>query len=417
MRGNRDDTSRMLGISRRTLEPHDSALESAPPGSTVRPLCPAAGQSGAPIARCRRRPRASLRRAAPPSPMAHRLPFLLTTLQPPAPGGRDTPEEESHAPHTHFRLRSRRGLALHERTLAAQSSAASPVEAGHAQRACEGRQYQEDDQCLGDRASPRSTAAWTTDQIKEAQQGLAKAGLYKGTATGVMNKRHREGAASSTRRRTRCRSPASLSDSVSSSSSPPDHDHAVPPHPAPPQGGAPSPPRRRWWRRVEAHRHRAPRALSLRGGAGRRAARAARARARHRHRRSWPARRSRPACSRARSTGRFAAGRRRARSALIAEDPRAAPRPDQQPPPGRPVLARGAEFGWTAADDRDRLAQAMGAVAAVSRTLDELSRTRCAAGGRLRGALSEAASAAGNGAGSGTGVSAAGRSPGTSRTR
>ena len=31
-------------------------------------------------------------------------------------------------------------------------------------------------------------AAWTKDQIKEAQEGLAKAGLYKGKATGVLNR-------------------------------------------------------------------------------------------------------------------------------------------------------------------------------------------------------------------------------------
>ena len=31
-------------------------------------------------------------------------------------------------------------------------------------------------------------AAWTTEQIKEAQQGLTKAGLYKGSASGQMNK-------------------------------------------------------------------------------------------------------------------------------------------------------------------------------------------------------------------------------------
>jgi peptidoglycan hydrolase-like protein with peptidoglycan-binding domain len=31
-------------------------------------------------------------------------------------------------------------------------------------------------------------AAWTKDQIKEAQEGLAKAGLYKGKETGVLNK-------------------------------------------------------------------------------------------------------------------------------------------------------------------------------------------------------------------------------------
>ncbi|HEX3236752.1 MAG TPA: peptidoglycan-binding domain-containing protein [Gemmatimonadales bacterium] len=30
-------------------------------------------------------------------------------------------------------------------------------------------------------------AAWTKDQIKEAQEGLIKAGLYKGQATGVFN--------------------------------------------------------------------------------------------------------------------------------------------------------------------------------------------------------------------------------------
>jgi peptidoglycan hydrolase-like protein with peptidoglycan-binding domain len=30
-------------------------------------------------------------------------------------------------------------------------------------------------------------AAWTSEQIKEAQEGLAKAGLYKGKASGVFN--------------------------------------------------------------------------------------------------------------------------------------------------------------------------------------------------------------------------------------
>ena len=45
-------------------------------------------------------------------------------------------------------------------------------------------------------AKPTSArhAAWTKDQVKEAQQGLAKAGLYKGTATGIWNKDTREGA-------------------------------------------------------------------------------------------------------------------------------------------------------------------------------------------------------------------------------
>ena len=43
-------------------------------------------------------------------------------------------------------------------------------------------------------AKPTTTAkhaAWTKDQIKEAQEGLAKAGLYKGKATGVMNSKTR----------------------------------------------------------------------------------------------------------------------------------------------------------------------------------------------------------------------------------
>jgi peptidoglycan hydrolase-like protein with peptidoglycan-binding domain len=40
-------------------------------------------------------------------------------------------------------------------------------------------------------ATPAKHAAWTKDQIKEAQEGLAKAGLYKGKATGVMNSKTR----------------------------------------------------------------------------------------------------------------------------------------------------------------------------------------------------------------------------------
>jgi peptidoglycan hydrolase-like protein with peptidoglycan-binding domain len=36
-------------------------------------------------------------------------------------------------------------------------------------------------------ASKASHAAWTTDQIKEAQEGLAKAGFYKGKPTGQFN--------------------------------------------------------------------------------------------------------------------------------------------------------------------------------------------------------------------------------------
>ena len=76
------------------------------------------------------------------------------------------------------------------------------------------------------------------------------------------------------------------------------------------------------------------------------------------------------------------------------------------------------DAGAATAGERERLAQAMSAVTAVSRTLDELStdslrRWR----DRYREALSGVASSFGNGAGSGTGGSAAGRSRETSRTR
>ena len=39
--------------------------------------------------------------------------------------------------------------------------------------------------------SAKSRPAWTKDQIKEAQEGLAKAGFFKGKATGVIGRRTR----------------------------------------------------------------------------------------------------------------------------------------------------------------------------------------------------------------------------------
>ncbi len=47
-------------------------------------------------------------------------------------------------------------------------------------------------QDTGSKAATTKTAtthhkAWTKDQIKEAQEGLSKAGLYKGKETGVLN--------------------------------------------------------------------------------------------------------------------------------------------------------------------------------------------------------------------------------------
>ena len=38
------------------------------------------------------------------------------------------------------------------------------------------------------KATPARHAAWTSDQIKAAQEALTKGGYYKGNATGIMNK-------------------------------------------------------------------------------------------------------------------------------------------------------------------------------------------------------------------------------------
>jgi hypothetical protein len=76
------------------------------------------------------------------------------------------------------------------------------------------------------------------------------------------------------------------------------------------------------------------------------------------------------------------------------------------------------DAGAATADERERLAQAMSAVAAVSRTLDELSTDSIRQWReRYRAAFSGAASSFGTEADSGTGGSAAGRSPETCRTR
>jgi peptidoglycan hydrolase-like protein with peptidoglycan-binding domain len=42
-------------------------------------------------------------------------------------------------------------------------------------------------QDTGSKAAAAHHAKWTKDQVKEAQEGLIKAGLYKGKATGVFN--------------------------------------------------------------------------------------------------------------------------------------------------------------------------------------------------------------------------------------
>jgi peptidoglycan hydrolase-like protein with peptidoglycan-binding domain len=78
---------------------------------------------------------------------------------------------------------------LSTRTLAAQSTATKP-----AMKQAPAQSVKVDTGKTGASAvtaakpTPARHAAWTKDQIKEAQQGLAKAGFYKGTATGIWNK-------------------------------------------------------------------------------------------------------------------------------------------------------------------------------------------------------------------------------------
>ena len=80
--------------------------------------------------------------------------------------------------------------ALSTGTLAAQSSASSPSKP--AMHQAPAQHVKVDSSKAGGSSATTPTmarhAAWTKDQVKEAQQGLAKAGLYKGTATGVWNK-------------------------------------------------------------------------------------------------------------------------------------------------------------------------------------------------------------------------------------
>jgi peptidoglycan hydrolase-like protein with peptidoglycan-binding domain len=80
--------------------------------------------------------------------------------------------------------------ALSANTLAAQSSSSASSKpamhqapAGHANS---------DTTKAGTSTATKSAQAhqpaWTTAQVKEAQEGLAKAGFYKGKATGVLDK-------------------------------------------------------------------------------------------------------------------------------------------------------------------------------------------------------------------------------------
>jgi hypothetical protein len=74
--------------------------------------------------------------------------------------------------------------ALSTRPLAAQSTASSPSKPAMHQAPAT---HVDSAKAGANTATAARHAAWTKDQVKEAQQGLAKAGLYKGNVTGVWN--------------------------------------------------------------------------------------------------------------------------------------------------------------------------------------------------------------------------------------
>jgi len=80
--------------------------------------------------------------------------------------------------------------SLSASALSAQSSATTTPSAAPAMKHAPTVHAKADSSAKTGAAAATTTrhAAWTKEQIKEAQEGLAKVGLYKGTATGVFNK-------------------------------------------------------------------------------------------------------------------------------------------------------------------------------------------------------------------------------------
>jgi peptidoglycan hydrolase-like protein with peptidoglycan-binding domain len=82
-------------------------------------------------------------------------------------------------------------LTLSAGALAAQSTSTQPPATKPAMNQTPAVHVKQDTTKKAASASAKAPtthhAAWTKDQIKEAQEGLAKAGLYKGKATGIFN--------------------------------------------------------------------------------------------------------------------------------------------------------------------------------------------------------------------------------------
>lgn len=75
--------------------------------------------------------------------------------------------------------------------LLAQAPAAKPNPSSGMQHAPSVKPTQQDS-TVSKSATRTHHAAWTKDQIKEAQAGLAKAGYFKGEPNGVMGKKTRK---------------------------------------------------------------------------------------------------------------------------------------------------------------------------------------------------------------------------------
>jgi hypothetical protein len=75
--------------------------------------------------------------------------------------------------------------------LLAQTPAAKPNPSSGMQHAPSVKPTQQDS-TAGKSATRTHHAAWTKDQIKEAQAGLAKAGYFKGEPNGVLGKKTRK---------------------------------------------------------------------------------------------------------------------------------------------------------------------------------------------------------------------------------
>src|SRR3954471_19652093 len=120
--------------------------------------------------------------------MAHGLPFLLACV---ARSGRS---RYSRGGFSMFRILAFVGAlvaaSLSTQALAAQSSASTtkPAPTAHTKLDTAKTTTSATTTSATATATKHHHAAWTTEQIKQAQQGLTKAGLYKGSASGQMNK-------------------------------------------------------------------------------------------------------------------------------------------------------------------------------------------------------------------------------------